>query len=411
MCKQGLRLAGGPRRIPVAGELAPLVERFREVLTENGFNRHTVAAHTHLMADLSGWLTEHGVLAEQLTVDQITLFLADRRAVGRSVLVSARGAAPLLKFLRDREVIPAASLPSPIGPSGQVLAQYRDFLEAERGLAPLSVLRYLGTARLFLTRLPEPLPASLCVLSAGQVCEFVLDEVSRRRTWSAKSLVTALRSLLRFLHVAGHAPAGLAAAVPTVAGWGLRSLPRGVGADLVAAMLASCDRSTPMGRRDYAILLMLSRLGLRNGEVCRLGLDDIDWQAGEVLIRGKGNRHELMPLPVDVGEAVVVYLTDGRPTTGGCRRVFLIARAPFTGLTLSAVGSIVAAAARRAGAGEPVSPHRLRHTIASDLLTRGAPLIEVGQLLRHQVESTTVIYAKLDHHALRELVRPWPSAS
>jgi site-specific recombinase XerD len=411
MCKQALRLAGGPRRIPVVGQLAPFVERFREVLTEDGFNRHTVAAHTRLMADLSGWLMERGVLAEQLTVDQIALFLADRRAVGGSALTSARGAVPLLTFLRDREVIPAASVPSPIGPTGQVLAQYCNFLEVERGLAPLSVLRYLGTARLFLAGLPEPLPATLRVLSATQVSEFVLDEVSRRRTWSAKSLVTALRSLLRFLHVAGLAPAGLAAAVPTVAGWGLRSLPRGVGADLVAAMLASCDRSTPMGRRDYAILLMLSRLGLRNGEVCRLGLDDIDWQAGEVLIRGKGNRHDLMPLPVDVGEAVVDYLTDGRPTTGGCRRAFLIARAPFTGLTLSAMGSIVAAAARRVGAGEPVSPHRLRHTIASDLLARRAPLIEVGQLLRHQVESTTVIYAKLDHHALRELVRPWPSAS
>ena len=175
-------------------------------------------------------------------------------------------------------------------------------------------------------------------------------------------------------------------------------------------MLSGCDRHTPLGRRDYAILLMLSRMGLRNGEVCRLGLDDIDWAAGEVMIHGKGNHHERMPLPVDVGQAIVEYLTDGRPVLGDSRRVFLIARAPFTGLTLSGMVSVVVAAARRVGAVEPVSPHRLRHTVASDLLTKGAPLIEIGQLLRHQVESTTAIYAKLDYHALRELVRPWPGA-
>lgn len=236
-------------------------------------------------------------------------------------------------------------------------------------------------------------------------------EVRRRRTWAAKSLVTALRSLLRFLHVAGQVPVGLAAAVPSVAGWGLASLPRGIGAELVTAMLTGCDRSCAMGRRDYAILLVLARLGLRNGEVCRLEIDDINWQRGEVLIRGKGNRHEMLPLPMDVGQALVDYFTAGRGSPGRCRRVFVIGRAPFAALSLSAVVSIVGAAARRAGATVSVSPHRLRHTVASDLLAKGAPLVEVGQLLRHQAERTTAIYAKLDHRALGELVRPWPGAS
>jgi integrase/recombinase XerD len=411
MCKEALRLAGGPSRIPVVGELAPFVGEFRDALTGLGFDRHTVAAHTWLMADLSGWLAERGLRAEQLTVDEIAVFLADRRAAGRTALVSVRGAVPLLEFLRGRGVIPAPSTPTPIGPVGELLAEYSRYLTVQRGLAPLSVLRYLPTARLFLAWLPDPLHATLQELSAAQVTGFVSDEVTRRRTWSAKSLITALRSLLRFLHVAGHVPIGLAAAAPSVAGWGLRSLPRGVGSDLVAAMLAGCDRSTPLGRRDYAILMMLSRLGLRNGEVCRIRLDDIDWQAGEVMIRGKGSQHERMPLPVDVGQALVEYLTDGRPTLGGCRRVFLISRAPFTGLTLSAMCSVVVAAGARTGATTKVSPHRLRHTVASDLLTRGAPLAEVGQLLRHQVESTTVIYAKLDHRALSALVRPWPGVS
>lgn len=411
MCKQVLRLAGGPSRIPVVGELAPLVREFREALTELGFNRHTVAEHTRLIADLSGWLAARGLTAEQFTVIEMTAFLVDRRAAGRTALVSVRGAVPLLKFLRDRGVIPAASTPPPVGPAGELVVEYSRYLTAQRGLAPLSVLRYLTTARLFLGWLPDPLRATLQELSAAQVTSFVLAEVTRRRTWSAKSLVTALRSLLRFLHVAGHVPVGLAAAAPAVAGWGLRSLPRGIGSDLAVAMLAGCDRSTPLGRRDYAILLVLSRLGLRNGEACRIQLADIHWEAGEVLIRGKGNRHERMPLPIDVGRALVDYLTDGRPTLSESRRVFLIDRAPFTGLSLSGMCSVVVAAGARAGSTVKVSPHRLRHTVASDLLTRGAPLAEVGQLLRHQDESTTAIYAKLDHRALSDLVRPWPGAS
>ena len=410
MGKDTMRLAGEPSRIPVSGELAPLVDGFRKALAEGGFNRHTVTTHTHLIADLSEWLTARRLTAAQFTIDEVPVFLADRRAAGRTALVSARGAAPMLAFLREHGVIPAASSPTPLGAVGRLIAQYRSYLESTRGLAPLSILRYLTTARLFLTGLPEPFTVTLRDLSASQVIEFVIDEVSQRRKWSAKSLVTALRSLLRFLHVAGHAPAGLAAAVPAVAGWGLRSLPRGIDGDLLTAMLSGCDRTTALGRRDYAILLMMSRMGLRNGEVCRLGLDDIDWTAGDVLIRGKGSHLEHMPLPVDVGRALVEYLTDGRPVLGACRRVFLIARAPFAGLTLSGMTSVVVAAARRAGATGPVSPHRLRHTVASDLLTKGAGLVEIAQLLRHQTESTTAIYAKLDYHALGELVRPWPGA-
>lgn len=411
MSRLGSRLAGGPARIEVTGALAPFADVFREALRDRGFTKSVVNQHTHLMAHLSLWLTARGLVAEQLTADAVQVFLADRRVEGHAVLVSTRGVAPLLDFLRDRGVIAVWSTPTPVGPMEELVAEYRNYLVAERGLAPLSVLRYLGTARLFLSTLADPLEAALRELSAAEVTQFLMDEARRRRTWAAKSLVTALRSLLIFLHVAGHVPVGLGGAVPPVAGWGLRSLPRGIGSDLVSAMLAGCDRGTSMGRRDYAILLLLARLGLRNGEVCRLEIDDIEWQAGEILIRGKGNRHEMLPLPVDVGEALVEYLANARPSPSRCRRVFVIGRAPFTGLTLSALGSIVTSAGQRAGAAVPVSPHRLRHTVASDLLAQGAPLVEVGQLLRHHAEATTAIYGKLDHRALRELVRPWPGAS
>jgi site-specific recombinase XerD len=410
MRRFGSQLAGGLARVEVSGVLAPFAEGFRKALTGQGFSRHVVANHTHLMAHLSSWLGERGLDPGRLAAEAVDAFVAARRAEGYRFLVSRRGLVPLLDYLHDVGVVPKMVEPTPAGPVEQLLAEYRTYLRSERGLAPLSVLCYLGKARLFLSGLEQPLEATLQDLSAGQVTSFVMEEAGRRRVWSAKSLTTALRSLLGFLHVAGHIRRGLASAVPSVAGWRLSVLPRGIGGEQVAALLASCDRTTPIGLRDYAILLLLSRLGMRNGEVAHLELGDVDWRAGQILVRGKGSRFETLPLPVDVGQALVDYLSDGRPSGIACRRLFVIARAPYTGLTLSGMCSVVVAAGRRAGV-EPVSPHRLRHTVASDLLARGAPLVEIGQLLRHRAEVTTAIYAKLDHRALGGLARPWPGAS
>lgn len=409
MATRGSGLAGDPARIVVAGPLGVFAAGLRIELTRQGFNRHAVAQHTHLLAHLSGWLREHDLAADGLDADVLQAFLSDRRAGGYGFLTSARGIAPILTYLRGLGVVPAPGAPTPVGPVDVLLAEYRRYLAAERSLAPLSVDRYLTTARLFLSRLPAPLDASLQAMSAAQVTEFLVAEACRRRAWAAKSLVTALRSLLRFLHITGRTPRSLLAAVPSVAAWGLGTLPRGVGSEHVAALLGSCDQNSPLGCRDYAILMLLSRLGLRNGEVSRLRLDDIDWQAGQVMIRGKGNRNEVLPLPDDVGRALVDYLVHARPSGIDSRAVFVIGRAPFTPLSLSAITSIVVAACDR-GRVARIGPHRLRHTVAGDLLGRGASLAEVGQLLRHRDQSTTAVYAKLDHRALSALVRPWPGA-
>jgi integrase/recombinase XerD len=410
MQSNGSRLVGAPTRIKVAGPLAPWVAGFRSSLTDQGFSRSVVTQHTRLMAHLSRSLLDQKVSAGQLTEDLVLAFLKDRRVQRPGFLVARRGMVPLLSFLVDEGAVPPLTAPTPTGPVDELLASYRDYLAAERGLAPLSVLRYLTTARVFLAGLPEPLDAALGKLSPGQVTTFVMAEVRRRRVWAAKSLVIALRSLLGFLHIAGHVTQPLGVVVPSVASWGLRSLPRKVDAEVVSSLLASCDCTTALGRRDYAILLVLSRLGLRNGEVARLELGDVDWQAGQILVRGKGNRNEALPLPVDVGQALVDYLQHGRPRPAGCRRLFVIDRAPYSGLSLSGVGSLVLAACDRAGVTR-ISPHRLRHTVASDLLARGASLVEVGQLLRHRAPSTTAIYAKLDLRSLGELARPWPGAA
>jgi integrase/recombinase XerD len=409
MAGRGCLLVGGRTRIVVSGSLGRFAVGLRTELTRQGFTRQVVAKHTHLLAHVSEWLAERGLSAGDLTTDVLQAFLVDRRNAGHGYLISSRGMAPTLNYLRGLGVVPQAGPPTPSGPVDELLAEYRLFLAYERSLAALSVGRYLVTARVFLSALPTPLEASLHGLSGAQVIDFVVAEAARRRVWAAKNMVTALRSLLRFLYLSGRVQHSLVAVVPSVAGWGLGTLPRGVPAGQVAALLAGCDRTSALGRRDYAILLLLSRLGLRNGEVAHLRLDDIDWQAGQMLIRGKGNRHETLPVPDDVGRALADYLVDGRPSGIGSRAVFVINRAPFTPLSLSAVVSIVAAAGDR-GALARISPHRLRHTLASDLLAQGAPLSEVGQLLRHRDESTTAIYAKLDHRMLGALVRPWPGA-
>jgi integrase len=220
-------------------------------------------------------------------------------------------------------------------------------------------------------------------------------------------MVCALRSLLRFLHVQGWIATPLATAVPSVRRR-REGLPRGLAAGQVRLLLESCDRERPAGRRDFAILMLLARLGLRRGEVAALEVDDVDWRAGEVVIRGKGARIDRLPLSIDVGEALVDYLRDGRPRGFG-RRLVLPARAPYDELSPSAVTAVVMRACKRAGIA-PVGAHRLRHTIASELLRRGAPLPEIGQLLRHQSIDTTAIYAKVDRGALSRLALAWPGS-
>jgi integrase len=201
--------------------------------------------------------------------------------------------------------------------------------------------------------------------------------------------------------------APLAAAVPSVA-CRREDLPRGIAAGQVRLLLDSCDRSTPAGRRDYAIVLLLSRLGLRCGEVAGLDFDDVDWRAGELVVRGKGSRIDRLPLSSDVGEAVADYLRHGRPRGFG-RAVFLRACAPVTRLSAGNVSDVVVRACKRAGVAR-VGAHRLRHTVASELLSRGAGLVEIGQVLRHQDLRTTALYAKVDRQALSRLALPWPGS-
>jgi integrase/recombinase XerD len=279
---------------------------------------------------------------------------------------------------------------------------------SERGLGAATAEAYACFARPFAESRLAPGGPGLDGLTAADVTAFVVASCPGMAKGSAKMTVTALRSLLGWLHVDGVLSQSLAWAVPPVAAWRLARLPQPLEPGQVRAMLDSCDRSSANGRRDLAMLTLLARLGLRAGEVAGLRLDDIDWRAGEITVQGKGRRSERLPLPADAGEPVAAYLRAGRPRpAGGERQVFLRVKAPRHALTSGGVTQAVSAAARRAGLGT-VHAHRLRHSAATGMLRAGAGLPEIGQVLRHRRLASTAIYAKTDIAALRALARPWP---
>jgi integrase/recombinase XerD len=396
-------------RVGVSGPLEPFVAGFVVELSRQGFQPVTVGKQVGLLAGLSGWLAAEGVAASGLSSEVAERFCAARRAAGHKDRATVRALGPLLGYLRGLGVAPPASRPAPAGPVEELLSSFRRYLEQERGLVPAAARGYVDKVRPFVVRFDSPDGLELWRVDVVEVRGFVVEVCPRLGRRAAQLTVVALRSLLRFLHLEGELERSLAGAVPSVAGWRLSGLPKRLERDQVDALLESCDRSTVVGVRDLAILTVLARLGLRAGEVAGLSLEDIDWRAGEIVVCGKGRRSERLPLPHDVGEAIVGYLRDGRPATAQGRAVFVRVRAPHHGLTPGGITYVVLAAARRAGLGQ-IHAHRLRHTAASEMLRAGATLPEVGQVLRHRRAATTAIYAKVDREALRQIARPWPGA-
>ena len=393
------------RRDGVGGPLGFLAEGFERELKRLGYKPGAASAQLGLLADLSRWLEDEGIPAAALTGGRVVDFLAARRREGRARFVSPTGMATLLSYLRGAGVVPEALRPAPVGPTEALLECYHRFLVDDRGLAPAVVVQYETGARLFAEFVGQR-GTNLAEVSASDVSAFVAEHCARPVKLAPPEMATILRAFLRFLYVEGITRLPLHNAVPPVASWKASTLPKALPQGAVACLLRSCDRRTARGRRDYAILMLLARLGLRAGEIVALGLDDFDWRAGELVIHGKGRREERMPLPEDVGEAVVGYLRRGRPRSD-CRAVFVRTVAPLVGLTRGAVTNVVYAACDRAGVVR-ASAHRLRHTLATDLLREGSSLTEIGQVLRHVSISTTSIYAKVDHDALSGLARPWP---
>jgi site-specific recombinase XerD len=397
----------GTRRKP--GRLGPFVEGYRSRLQELGYSPSSARNKLKELGQLGRWMTVQEIEAAELSSIAVGVFLAARRTAGCRRVPGARSFAPLLDFLRDEGVI-AVPEPAPVTALDSLIGRYCRWLVADRGLAPATVLRYEKLARRFLAgRARQGEPVSVADLSGTEATAFLLAECARVSTGSAKGRVAELRALFRFLYLHGMTPRNLAEAVPPVAGWRDTSVPRGMTAGEMERLLASCDRSRLAGTRDFAILMLLARLGLRSAEVACLELEDVDWRAGEIVVRGKARRQDRLPLLPDVGDAIASYLA-AVPERTATRRVFLTVRAPRQPIRPDLVGDVVERACRRAGL-PPAGAHRLRHGLATEMLRQGATLTGISQVLRHSDLATTAIYAKVDAVRLRQVARPWPGSS
>jgi len=397
------RSLAGPR----AGPLAPYVDAFAKRLRGLGYTASTWRAKLCVVADFSRWLQRRGLLAADVDEQTIVKYLGRCGRRGHSGTLG-----DLLEALRAAAIVPRPTLPEGDETQPERLErEFGQYLAVERGLSQATLKNSLPFVRSFLAHRFGANPIVMDDVRAPDVTRFLLRKLHTVGPGRAKLMVGALRSFFRFLRWRGDIAIDLASSVPKVADWRLSALPKSLPADEVERLIRSCPRGTVTGQRDYTLLLLLARLGLRAGEVVAMTLDDIDWEAGELTVRGKGGRADRLPIPRDVGQAMATYLREGRPQDCSTRQFFIRRRAPRRGFAGSmAVCTIVRRALERAGIASPrKGAHLLRHSLATEMLRKGASLAEVGEILRHHLVDTTAIYAKVDLVALRALAQPWPS--
>lgn len=391
------------------GPLVAYIDSFTALLNEQGYSQSSAHLQTRLVADFSQWLKRNNVAVHEITLEHTKRYLRCRARHLRPRRDDTAALIRLLNLLRQQGVITNQEVQTEATEVEQLAEEFVLFLRQERALAAATVVNYSAFALQFLTERFGAGQVQLSDLCATDVVAFVQRQAVCLHLKRAKLMTSALRSFLRFVRYRSDIAVDLAAAVPAVANWSMASIPRSISHDHAKQVLAHCNRQTAAGRRDYAILLLLARLGLRAGEIAALTLDDIDWEAGHLRVHGKGGRECQLPLPVDVGEAISAYLQQGRPRSSG-RCLFLHAKAPIRGLNNhGAVSLIVRHAFDRAEIDSPrKGAHQFRHALATQMLRQGASLSEIGELLRHRSPETTRIYAKVDLDSLRTLALPWP---
>jgi len=395
-----------PGQVP--GPLQAHAEGFLAELARLGYSPRSFAAQLRLLRHLSGWLAGRGLATEALTEEMVGAFVAEWRTVTTNMR-SKRALVPLLGYLRGLGVAPAVAPAVPATPAEGLLQRFGSFLSTEKGLAPETVRSYVSLVRPFLATHAER-PGGWASLAARDVDEFIIARAAIERPGSVCVRANALRSLLRWMWLEHLVAASLPDAVGRIAAPSTATFgPVALDTEAVAGLFTALAGGGPGFRRDEAILVLLVRLGLRAGEVASLRLEDLDWRAGVVRVRGKRGRIDELPLPADVGAKVSAYLREGRPSGTGHRVVFLALDAPHRPITSGAVTSVVVRARDRAGIDGPGAAHRLRHTAACAVLAGGGGLAEVAQLLRHEHPATSARYARADLDALAVLARPWPA--
>jgi len=390
----------------------PLVVHLRTFaisLIEKGHPNSTIKLKLWLLGNFGKWLGRNGHTATGVDEQLIKRFISERRTEGRLHRGNVATLRQFLDHLRKCDVVPD---PKPIQERSrleEILSRYEKHLRSERGLVTATIVNYQPAIREFLVERFGDGPFLCGELKPHDISGFVLRHFQSVSPKRAQLMTTALRSFFRFLFGSGELQIDLAASVPTVASRRLSTVPKYLVPEEVDRVLGACDRQTSSGRRNYAILLLLARLGLRAGEVVGLTLDDIDWRRGELIVRGKGLFHDRLPLPSDVGAALACYLRRDRPQCQ-TRQLFVCLRAPRRGFAgASAVTTIVRRALDRAEL-HPVlkGAHLLRHSLATSMLRSGATMSEIGEVLRHRGPNTTEIYAKVDFDGLRSLAHEWP---
>ena len=391
-------------RVLMTGPFAPFADAYGAELHRRGYTPLSTEGRLRQAARFSRWLEAGGLTVAEVNEVRVNEFYEWQRVNWPNRQSWSRpGLRCLLDVLRGLGVLAVEEPPA--GSSTDVLlARFERYLIAERGLAAGSVALYLACVRRFVEGLPD---GGVGGLVAGDVTAAVLREAEVVSVSAAQNFVSGLRWFLRFCFVEGLVDTDFSRAALLVRGRSSSPLPRGISRADARALLGSCDRRQALGCRDYAIIVTLLRLGLRRGEVAGLTLDDIDWRAGELVVRGKGARQERLPLPADVGQAIASYLRRGRPRSGR-REVFLRSKAPYDPIASGTVASTVRRACRRAGI-EEFGSHRLRHTAACEMVKANVPLVRIGQVLRHRSLQSTAIYARVDVERLRLLAAPWPT--
>lgn len=390
------------------GPLVPHLNAFALLLSDRGYADYSIKVKLRLVAKFSRWLGQKGIGINAVDMELFDPFIRDQATadpVRRGDLASLK---LLFKHLNDTGVILSPTTRGDDGPFRQIESGFAQYLSHERGLLPQTLVTYIPLVRRFLTECLTSGAVRLAQLGPKDITAFLLRYTRSVKRTSAKLMVTSLRSFLRYLYMRGEISTDLSAFVPAISDWRLTGLPESLEPGQVERLLNSCDQGTIAGQRDYTILLLLSRLGLRAGEIVKMTLDDINWDAGELIARGKGPRKDRMPIPYDVGEALAAYLQHGRPSCPS-RCVFIRARAPYQGFSSSvAICNVVQRALVRSRIkSDHKGAHLLRHSLATNMLREGASLTEIGQVLRHQLPDTTELYTKVDIIALRPLAQPW----
>jgi integrase/recombinase XerD len=394
------------------GPAGPCLDQFTDWLEERGYQSDRIHHLLRGVDRFSRWAHSAGLSAQELDAQALETFRQVLHSQQRLRYPSGSyshlfvGARHFVTFLTvtDR-LAPLASI-QPTSSDPQLLVEFRHWMHTHRG----TMVATLNNYRLTLIDLLETLGDQPAQYDARALRAFILDRARRHGMGHAKTVVTAVRMFLRFLIAVGQCALGLEHAIPTMARWRLASLPKYLSAEVVERVIASCDRTTPIGVRDRAVLLLLARLGLRAGDVAALKLGDLDWHASTVQVAGKNRRQHRLPLPQEVGDAILHYLAY-RPVVGN-DQVFLTTHAPVKGLAYQTVGKIATQAMHRAGVETPVhGAHVLRHSAATQMLRHGVPLTAIRAVLRHASMETTAGYAKVDLPLLQQVVKPWPEVA